>query len=39
VTFTGVWHDPQDETGAWDVYIEVENDGTTYTFTYNEETV
>lgn len=37
VTFTGIWHDPKDKTGEWDVYIEFENDGSTYTFTYAEE--
>lgn len=37
VTFSGTWHDPEDATGQWDVYVEFEKPGDhTYTFTYDE---
>jgi len=37
VTFTGLWHDPNDETGKWDVYVEFEDPSDhTYTFTYDQ---
>ncbi|WP_305825753.1 hypothetical protein [Massilia brevitalea] len=35
IDFTGTWHDPEDETGVWDVYIEFEKPDT-ITFTYDE---
>jgi hypothetical protein len=34
VTFTGMWHDSEDETGEWDVYIEFEAPSE-YMFTYD----
>lgn len=37
VTFSGTWHDPEDATGQWDVYVEFEKPSDhTYTFTYDE---
>ena len=37
VTFTGRWHDPEDETREWDAYIEFEEPSDhTYTFSYDE---
>jgi len=35
IDFTGTWHDPEDETGVWDLYIEFERPDT-ITFTYDE---
>jgi hypothetical protein len=35
VDFTGTWHDPEDKTGVWDLYIEFERPET-ITFTYDE---
>jgi len=31
--FTGTWHDPKDETGVWDLYIEFKSPDT-FMFTY-----
>lgn len=35
IDFTGTWHDPEDGTGKWDVYIEFARPDT-ITFTYDE---
>jgi len=37
VTFTGSWHDPQDNTGEWDVYLEFEEPSEySYTLSYDQ---
>lgn len=35
IDFTGTWHDPEDGTGVWDVYIEFERPNK-ITFTHDE---
>jgi hypothetical protein len=35
--FTGTWHDPEDGTGNWEVYVAIEDaPGQEYRFTYDE---
>jgi hypothetical protein len=36
VTFNGTWHDPEDQTGKWDVYFEFSESDHIYTVSYDE---
>ena len=36
VTFTGLWHDPTDKTGEWDVYIEFNEPEHLFTFSQDD---